>query len=123
MSDYEIMSEYGDIYMGKTKKAHPLDRNDLVRVKKSNERARIAEYHGTNKWGLCEYYIEHCVPSIPGTYVEEHEIEVLEFIEVAEKIACPAESVTPPCHHPDKYLNVLSANLKFWVCPDCKKEL
>lgn len=28
-----------------------------------------------------------------------------------------------PCHHPNAYINVLSARLKFKVCPDCKKDL
>lgn len=27
------------------------------------------------------------------------------------------------CKHPNKYLNRLSANLSFMVCPDCKKEV
>ena len=27
------------------------------------------------------------------------------------------------CFHPNKYMNEVSANLKFWVCPDCKKDL
>jgi hypothetical protein len=27
------------------------------------------------------------------------------------------------CTHPKKYLNVISAGLKFWCCPDCKKEI
>jgi hypothetical protein len=27
------------------------------------------------------------------------------------------------CTHPNKYRNVLSRNLIFWVCPDCKKDL
>lgn len=27
------------------------------------------------------------------------------------------------CTHPNKYKNVLSRSLIFWVCPDCKKDL
>lgn len=27
------------------------------------------------------------------------------------------------CKHPNKYKNVLSRSLIFWVCPDCKKDL
>ena len=27
------------------------------------------------------------------------------------------------CKHENAYLNTLSMNLSFWVCPDCKKEL
>ena len=35
---------------------------------------------------------------------------------------------TPPpvptaCQHERKYLNIISANLKFYVCPDCGKDL
>lgn len=27
------------------------------------------------------------------------------------------------CKHPKKYPNVISKALKFWYCPDCKKDL
>ena len=27
------------------------------------------------------------------------------------------------CTHPNKYKNIISANMKFWVCPDCKEDL
>ena len=27
------------------------------------------------------------------------------------------------CSHSKKYVNVVSSTLKFWVCPDCKKDL
>jgi hypothetical protein len=27
------------------------------------------------------------------------------------------------CNHPNKYKNVISKALVFWVCPDCKKEV
>ena len=30
---------------------------------------------------------------------------------------------TMPCTHPRKYLNVISAGLKFEYCPDCRKEI
>jgi len=28
-----------------------------------------------------------------------------------------------PCTHPNKYKNIISANLKFWACPDCGDDL
>lgn len=31
--------------------------------------------------------------------------------------------VPEPCLHPNKYKNIISSNLKFWVCPDCKADL
>lgn len=30
---------------------------------------------------------------------------------------------TDSCLHSNKYLNVISANIKFWYCKDCKKEI
>lgn len=33
------------------------------------------------------------------------------------------DSSSISCKHSNKYINVVSATLKFWVCPDCKKDL
>jgi hypothetical protein len=27
------------------------------------------------------------------------------------------------CKHPNKYKNIISRTLIFWICPDCKKDL
>lgn len=58
---------------------------------------------------------------------------VVEYYDSQEKISYVDEediwnwgaegSVEVLCKHPAKYFNVLSANLKYWVCPDCKKDL
>jgi hypothetical protein len=43
----------------------------------------------------------------------------------AKKIveASKQEENTNQCRHPNKYLNILTKNLQFMVCPDCKKEV
>jgi hypothetical protein len=35
----------------------------------------------------------------------------------------PGVQISTGCQHKKKYLNKISANLQFWVCPDCKQEI
>jgi hypothetical protein len=42
-------------------------------------------------------------------------------IEHGVEVTC--EKPTKSCNHPNKYLNKISSNLQFWVCPDCKEEV
>lgn len=64
-------------------------------------------------WGAFEYVIVYSDSAEQVNYVREEEIEKWSSISSENKV----------CTHPNKYKNVLSANLSFWVCPDCKKDL
>jgi hypothetical protein len=60
-----------------------------------------------------QYVIEYYDSQEKISYVNEEDIKLWEEGVIADVV----------CKHPDKYFNVLSANLKYWVCPDCKKDL
>lgn len=41
----------------------------------------------------------------------------------SKKDLSSVSTVNSSCNHKNKYFNVISGSLKFWVCPDCKVEL
>lgn len=68
-------------------------------------------FTGTSK---PEYRLETLCGNYLGIYTRDHLQVLPEPIVKASK---------PICNHNKKYKNVVSANLKFWYCPDCGKDL
>ena len=83
---------------------------------------QVLDLYGLNQNDEYEYYVE-C--NDPNNKFNAFRTRLPESALV--KIPVPEDLELPPiptmCNHSNAYENVISANLKFWVCPDCKKEL
>jgi hypothetical protein len=62
-----------------------------------------------------------------GTYVGKgytvYKTEVSEAEQYYTRPATQDTKTETQCRHPNKYLNIITNSLQFWVCPDCKKEV
>lgn len=63
-----------------------------------------------------------CAKSMLVT-IEEYYDKKFEDFGLTNFIEDTEMSVEVPCHHPNKYVNHISPNLSFTVCPDCGKEV
>lgn len=79
--------------------------------------AHIKECCGVNFDGHFEYYIEFKDAAKKAVYATENEIKL--WLPEAPK----RNFAKNACDHPNKYNNVISKALSFWVCPDCGKEV
>lgn len=78
----------------------------------------------------CSYMVKHTLEATNGhkyMFVDEiSELEIKDNISSYQKTYNRTGkwiSFKDKCKHPNKYLNICSNTLKFWVCPDCKEEI
>lgn len=84
---------------------------DLEIVDHRGRKARVIEVIAV--FYAYEYCIEYFDSQEKVNYVFESELSKW----------TAGENKNTTCSHSNKYFNVLSASLKFWVCPDCKRDL
>lgn len=79
----------------------------------------ILECHGKNWSGVFEYYIQELSPIDKNCVLRKYVTE----LEITKDPDTPPAIPGKECNHSKAYLNHPISSLKFWVCPDCKKEL
>jgi hypothetical protein len=47
----------------------------------------------------------------------------LKFAGLSDYLKEEEKPSVPVCSHPNKYKNIISANMQFWYCPDCGSDL
>lgn len=104
----------------KPNREDPFKLYDLV-LTPGGYRARIVERCGMNAEGDFEYFVEPCIPTRLGGYYTEHELTYPS--DTPPPVPSSSELKITKCDHKRAYENVISVNLRFWVCPDCKQEI
>ena len=97
----------------------PYKMGEVVKFKGFN--VKILERQGKNSSGVYEYYVAYTDHPIQRIYVMETEICKMSYSSSDTPPPTPEEK--KQCKHDRSYLNVISTNLKFYVCPDCKLEV
>lgn len=100
----------------------PYEEGELVEHS-DGKKYRVKECHGENIDGVHEYYLEPCIPTHKAVYATEREIfrSKPSLPPLPTKETKSTKSVG--CEHVNAYENIISSTMRFWVCPDCKKEI
>jgi len=120
-------------YLVETLDGKPLEcfRGQLIKLPKANEKFAIGDVlEIVDKVGysgnfLRQGKIEDFDPK-RGILVLEDTFDKKPIVcdtDQVIKLSVNEKKITPLCYHMEKYMNVISKNLKFWYCPSCKQDV